>query len=777
MLKMTIQRKIILACVPLAAFSIIVCSLLMGSKAITVANQAIEKRANEQLISIRDLKKAEIEQLFGTIRNQVITMASSPQTFDASSYLKDAFFRYPDETIIKLDESKLDSYYKQYYVPEYKRVNHDIEPDYGSFIAQMSDLAKHMQLLLMATQSRHLDDKGQPTKYTFQGSSEYAFYHDQLDPWFKEYAKAFSYENIYIIEKDKGHILYSVRKNIDTGTSLETGPFKNSPLAQAFRQAKQLPPGETTLVDYTSYEPNYHIPAAFIATPINMQGQTAGILVFQLPVQRINKIMSLNGKWKESGLGDTGEVYLVGPDSTMRSESRFLLEDQGSFYEALKKDGLSDDLIHDIKSRHSSLGIQPVRVESVSRALKGESGIVTKQDFRQVDVLSAYTPLNIQGLNWVLVSQFDKAEALKDEGTLFDSLVNQSIVTTLILLTIACVVGWLMGRYLARPIELFSEYLNRITQTRDLTEDYVPTTNDELATLGKNLNIFTNEIKTFLAEVSDTTSILSNTSHAMQLDATETKEFAKIQNKENDGIAVATSQLQTSIVCIAELTEDAATQALTTQETCEHNTKTTFCAKEEMELLATHMEETTKTIAQLESESQEISNILDVIQSIAEQTNLLALNAAIEAARAGDQGRGFAVVADEVRTLAARTSDSTDEIRQRIEALQKGTASAVSSVQKSKEHTDSSINKVTDAMDGITNVSKHIDVMNDMAVQIASATEEQTAVTTEICSNMSHIKNMSSEILMKTRNVSGSSSELSESANLIKKDLQKFKIC
>lgn len=776
MFRMTIQKKIILACVPLAAFSIIVCSFLMGNEAIKVANNAIEKRANEQLISVRDFKKAEIEQLFATIKNQVITMASSPQTFDASSYLKDAFFRYPDESMIKLDDRALSEYYKQYYVPEYKRVNHDMEPDYGSFITQMSELAKHMQLLLMATQSENLDAKGQPQKYHFKGSSEYALYHDQLDPWFKQYANAFLYENIYIIEEDKGHILYSVRKNIDTGTSLETGPFKNSPLAKVFRQAKKLAPGETTVVDYTTYEPTYHIPAAFIASPINMQGQTAGILVFQLPVQRINNIMSLNGKWKESGLGDTGELYLVGPDGTMRSEARFLLEDQDGFYDALKKDGLSDDLIHDIKSRHSSVGIQPIRAQSVNKALNGESGILTESDYRQVDVLSAYAPLNINGLNWILLSQFDKEEALKDEEVLFDSLVSQSMITTLILLSVACIVGWLMGRYLAKPIELFNDYLHRITKSRDLTENYKPTTNDELATLGGNLNTFTNEIKTFLAEVSDTTDTLSKTSYAMHVDATETKEFAKIQNKDNDGIAVATNQLQASIINIAELTENAATQAQTTQKTCEKNTKTTLSAKKEMELLAAQMDETTKTIAQLESESKEISNILDVIQSIAEQTNLLALNAAIEAARAGEQGRGFAVVADEVRTLAARTSASTEEIRQRIEALQKGTSCAVSSVQKSKEHTDTSINKVADAMDGITDVSGHIVVLNDMAVQIASATEEQTAVTTEISNNMNHIKNMSSEILTKTSNVSGSSDELSASANMIKNDLQKFKI-
>jgi methyl-accepting chemotaxis protein len=194
-----------------------------------------------------------------------------------------------------------------------------------------------------------------------------------------------------------------------------------------------------------------------------------------------------------------------------------------------------------------------------------------------------------------------------------------------------------------------------------------------------------------------------------------------------------------------------------------------------MQALADRMEQTTQTISDLETESRDIGDVLDVIQSIAEQTNLLALNAAIEAARAGEQGRGFAVVADEVRTLAARTAASTEEIRLKIETLQKGTDSAVRSVNESQSHTLSSIKTVEQAVISIHEMTEKITKVDDMAVQIAAATEEQSQVTAEISRNVSKVKDMSEEIVNKTEETSGSSLELGKLATQIRDDVQGFK--
>ena len=769
-----IKHQLIIAFIAISAVSILISALLIGRSAIQESKNAIHYKVEQQLIAARDLKKAQIEDYFSLINNQMIVASSNPWIHEAAARFSSAFFDYPLQTGGEIDHAAIKGYYNNQFDRVYQENNNGQSADIKQMVTSLSDNALFLQQDYIARNEHPLGSKDALTSNG--NGSVYDQLHQQYHPGLRKFLQTYGFYDVFIVEPESGHVVYSVFKELDFGTSLLNGPYADSGLAEAFKAAMRLQQAdETVLIDFKPYLPSYEAAASFIASPIMVNGDKSGILIFQMPIDGINAIMTNNGNWQETGFGESGETYLVGQDGLLRSQSRFLLEDFEGYLAALSS-SKNELTLARIKARKTAIGLQKVDSQGSQQALNGASGVAYFNDYRNVPVISAYTPLDVYGQTWALLSEIDEAEAFAHQQELVSSIIATTIAIALALIVIMAIVGAYFTRVVVKPIDAFSSQLEKITHNQDLSIRISTKGNNEFAILGKSLNNMLETLAEFVRNMRHSAEVLATNSSNLNNASNDAAEQINQQNLEVNAAATATTELSASISEVAQSAEQAAEQMRTTRNQVNNSMGVANNTQSDIYELQQNMDGAIKAMAQLESESQSIGDVLDVIQNIAEQTNLLALNAAIEAARAGEQGRGFAVVADEVRTLASRTAQSTDEIRAKIESLQKGVENALTSVQTSQSKTESSIEKVESTVSSMQEVTGYVDQVDQMNAHIATAAEEQSQVTEEINKNVLLIKDLSDKVLDLATHITESSNDVNAVSTDIHKQVDQFRV-
>ncbi|WP_315982047.1 methyl-accepting chemotaxis protein [Aliamphritea spongicola] len=295
-------------------------------------------------------------------------------------------------------------------------------------------------------------------------------------------------------------------------------------------------------------------------------------------------------------------------------------------------------------------------------------------------------------------------------------------------------------RLIIKQINLISFAVNRISQHSDLTHVCEAISTDELGGLANEFNQMTSHLSQLTRSVSGATEQITSAVGGMQSISTQVDDRVSEGMRETDSIAVSVQEMSSSVMEVSENCNQAAEQSKHAVEAANEGSTRVNDANQAMGDLNEHINRAVTVINQVADDSSEIGGILDVIKSIAQQTNLLALNAAIEAARAGEQGRGFAVVADEVRNLAQKTQQSTEQIETMIEQLQSGSTEAVKTMEQSHQRTTATMETVTSIQDQLENIIKQVTLVNDMNLQNAAATEEQSATVNEINRNIGMIQ-------------------------------------
>ena len=775
---MRLNKKITLGAVLLAAVPVLAASLVIETVATNSSHEALEEAAKERLIALRDTKKHQIEGYYQNIRNQILNLAKSTTAVEALDNFSESVASYRQELFqpdLEKFRSELSQYYANDFMQAYAKGNRGERLDTNALIAQLDDDTLALQYQYIKNNAHPLGEKDALLDPI--DGSQYGEWHSQYHPFLRDFQKRFGYYDLFLVDAETGRIVYSVFKELDFATSLIDGPYAKSGIGEVFRKANQATTDEfVALSDFAPYLPSYQNPAAFIASPIFEEGEKTGVLILQMPIDRINGIMTHDGKWAESGLGASGETYLVGADKRARSLNRLLAEDKQAYLDALRVMGETEDTIAVIAAKDTNIGLQTIDTQGSRGALSGESGFAIFTDHRNKSVLSAFAPVSFGGLNWAILAEIEQHEAFQAAEALSSRILWYTAVAAAILLVLATGVGILFARSLSCPILKLSNTIGVVERDADLTQTADIQSRDELGDAAKAFNAMLAKFRSSIEQVSDATTQLASTADETSVVTEQTNQAVKGQLDKTAQVATAIQEMSVTVKQVARSTTDTSQAAAQANDNSVIGQKAMSDTIDQIKHLSAEVESASVVIQKLEKYSEEIDSILDVINGIAEQTNLLALNASIEAARAGEQGRGFAVVADEVRNLASKTQASTNEINQMIEKLQTGSRQSVQAMDQSRELAAVAVQQATKTGESFTVITENIRQINDMSTQIASASEEQSVVAEEISRDVEEINDISHQTAVGAQQTATAGTNLSRLSNELQELVRQFKV-
>jgi len=751
---------------------ILVCAttaILVGGVGGISANHAGEKTLRQsvvdRLVSENENRAREMTDLLERSRQQLTYMANDPETArNLQNIIRG--FRAVEADADNRRQRDLETFYSAEFEPAFQQRN-GMDVDSAALVRALSPVA-------MELQGRFLVDNAHPVgakenlDHSGVGDS-YDRLHSNFHPGYREFLEIFGYYDLFLVEPDTGHVVYSVYKEVDFATSLVHGPFAGSGLAEAYEGAVRN--GHLTFSGIANYRPSYDDPALFLGAPVKAaDGSLLGVMILQMPMPQLDALLTANGQW--GALGETGETYLVGSDGGILTDLRDRAQDPGTFHAALSAQGLSASLQRAVTGRDHPAGRIP---EPTAAVLQGQPGQGQELNVQGHAVIKAWRPLQVGASNAYLVSQQRVDEALAPLGELRQSIILGVGIVALLVSLAGGLVGWLIALRIAQPVRALAGSLGRIAAERNLTVRLNSKRNDEIGMIHNAMDGMLCSFRELLGGVTTAAGEVGQAAKRTAESSEQNRQTVGRQQDETSQVATAMTEMAASVQEVARNIQEVAEANRETHDTCHTGGAQITQLADRISELADQVSLTNDRIVALDADTRKVDEIVGLIAQISEQTNLLALNAAIESARAGEHGRGFAVVADEVRALAGRTREAADEVRGTIDRLQSATGDASQAMIQQQQRALACVESARETGACFNEINERVSRVSELTDQVAGAAEEQSQVAEDINRRLTNMADLASESAKTTGLLADNSHHLTDQAGAMETAARQFR--
>lgn len=499
--RFSIQSKLILM--------LVVCAMLaaavVGGIAFQTGRNSLREGAFNRLTEIREAQKRALTDQLTDLKNALVTYTHGVMSQNALRDFTTAFDQLSNVTITPDMQKSIVDYY-DFFAKETEKYS-GTRLDVGALLPT-SNAERYLQATYTAKLPNNdlaiaMDDERDGSAWSAANAKYQGF--------FREIVSRFAFEDALLIS-GKGDVVYSTYKNPDLGTNILNGPYNGSKLRDAYLAAMSSNKADrVTFTDFEFYEPSTMAATAWMVAPIPASGKPDGVMALQFPITKINKVMTFDKRWKDAGLGETGETVLGGPDFLMRSDSRLFLEDPDQYRKNVIDAGTPPD-IPDIAIRQGGTTlVQPLSPEVQKQAQKGLSGTMIARDYLGQESLESYAPIGAPaGLNWAISAKITTKEAFEREAVFTRTVV---LATTGIIFAV-CLLAALLAQAFLRPIRRLEAGVQRIAggdfdveipvETRDEIGELTGMFNEMSRSLAVNedmLNVQRDQIRHLLASL------------------------------------------------------------------------------------------------------------------------------------------------------------------------------------------------------------------------------------------------------------------------------------